>query len=116
MGNSGQRSEQSRTVRIDNQHSQHGATTAIVVKALLLTGLRFDINELGLAGGRRPLVFGPVIRRDDLLSSESAYNISAVVVDPVFTPGLGPPRNEKRFTCAKFGDCGCYTRAYARSA
>ena len=36
MGNSGQRSEQSRTARIDNQHSQHGAPTAIVVKTVFL--------------------------------------------------------------------------------
>ena len=61
MGNSGQRSEQSRTVRIDKQHSQHGATTAIVVKTLLLTG-RFGFNELGLAGGRRPPDQSAVVR------------------------------------------------------
>jgi hypothetical protein len=36
MGNSGQRSEQSPKARIDKQHSQHGAATAIVVKTVFL--------------------------------------------------------------------------------
>ena len=41
-----------------------------------------DFDELGLAGGRWPLAFGSVIRHDEVLSPESAYNISTVVVDP----------------------------------
>ena len=36
MGNSGQRLEQSHKARIDKQHPQHGATTAIVVKTVFL--------------------------------------------------------------------------------
>ena len=95
MGSSGQRSEQSPKARIDKQHSQHGATTAIVVKTVFLTGLRFEFNELGLAGGRRPVAFGSVIRHDDLLSPESAYNISTVVVDPYL------PRELVRFTTTR---------------
>ena len=94
MGNSGKRSEQSRTARIDNQHSQHRAAVAIVIKTLLLTGLRCDFRELGLAGWRQPLAFGSV-RHDDLLSPESAYNISTVVVDPYL------PRELVRFATTR---------------
>jgi hypothetical protein len=36
MGNSGQRPEQSHQARIDKQHPQHGATTAIVVETVFL--------------------------------------------------------------------------------
>ena len=45
MGNSGQRSEQSRTVRNNNQHSQHGTAIAIVAKAVFLVQLRFGFSE-----------------------------------------------------------------------
>jgi hypothetical protein len=81
MGNSGQRPEQPHKARIDKQHSQHGAAVAIVLKTLLLVGLRFDLNDLGLAGGRRPLADGSVIRYD-MLSLERAYDISTGAVDP----------------------------------
>src|SRR4029077_5172437 len=70
MGNSGQRSEQSRTARIDNQHSQHGAPTAIVAKTLLLNGLRFDFNEVGLAGEHPPAGLLSSIRHVDPLSPD----------------------------------------------
>src|SRR5437588_10028384 len=45
MGNSGQRSEQSRTARNNNQHAQRGAAVAIVVKAVFLVQLRFGFSE-----------------------------------------------------------------------
>src|ERR1700682_6512237 len=82
MGNSGQRSEQSRTVRINNHHSQHRAAVAIVVKAVFLAQLRLGFSTDGMADrwASRPhtghLTF--LFNRRELASLNYAYVVYRV--------------------------------------